>query len=112
MKYFINTVGMYTYDDPNQTPCPYKLLIGSEKGSKLKEVVSDDSHRQIFFAENSRDFAGINVKYDNKSQSFKAGFVYAPLQLKVTFPLTLRTRAEGGWGGKNLYMTTSGFKIT
>ena len=112
MKYFINTVGMYTYDDPNQTPCPYKLLIGSEKGSKLKEVVSDDSHRQIFFAENSRDFAGINVKYDNKSQSFKAGFVYAPLKLKVTFPLTLRTRAEGGWGGKNLYMTTSGFKIT
>jgi hypothetical protein len=25
--------------------------------------------------------------------------------------MTLRTRAAGGWGGKNLYMTTSGFKI-
>ena len=111
MKYLMNTVGIYTYDDPNETPCPYKLLIGSEKGSKLKEVVSDDSHRQIFFSQNSRDFAGINIKYDNKSQSFKAGFVYVPLKLKVTFPMTLRTRAAGGWGGKNLYMTTSGSKI-
>ena len=111
IKYFMNTVALYTYDDPNQTPCPYKLLIGSEKGSTLKDVVSDDSHRQIFFSDNPRDFSGISTKYDGKSQSFTAGFVYAPLKLKVTFPVTLRTRASGGWGGKNLYITTSGFKI-
>ena len=52
MRYLINTVGIYTYDDPSQTPCPYKLLIGSEKGSSLKDVVSDDSHREIFFSRN------------------------------------------------------------
>ena len=111
IKYFMNTIVFYTYDDPNQTPCPYKLLIGSEKGSTLKDVVSDDSHRQIFFSDNPRDFSGIITKYDGKSQSFQAGFVYAPLKLKVTFPVVLRTRTSGGWGGKNLYITTSGFKI-
>ena len=111
MRYLINTVGIYTYDDPTQTPCPYKLLIGSERGSTLKDVVSDDSHREIFFSKNPRDFVGINTRYDNKSQSFQLGFVFAPSKLKVTFPMTLRTRASGGWGGKNLYMTTSGFKI-
>ena len=111
IKYFMNTVALYTYDDPNQTPCPYKLIIGSEKGSTLKDVISDDSHRQIFFSDNPRDFSGISTRYDGKSQSFTAGFVYAPLKLKVTFPVTLRTRASGGWGGKNLYITTSGFKI-
>ena len=111
MKYFINTIGFYTYDDPNQTPCPYKLLIGSEKGSTLKDVVSNDSHRQIFFGKDPKDFVAINTRYDNKSQSFNAGFVYAPLKLKVTFPVTLRTRLAGGWGGKNLYITSTGFKI-
>jgi len=39
-------------------------------------------------------------------------YIIAPSKLKVSFPMTLRTRASGGWGGKNLYMTTSGFKIT
>ena len=111
MKYLINTIGIYTYDDPSQTPCPYKLLIGSEKGSKLKDIVSDDSHRQIFFSENPRDFVSISTNYDNKSQQFKLQFTHAPTKLKVNFPLTLRTRKSGGWGGKNLYMTTSGFKI-
>ena len=55
MRYLINTVGIYTYDDPSQTPCPYKLLIGSERGSTLKDVVSDDSHREIFFSKNPKN---------------------------------------------------------
>ena len=114
MKYLINTVGLYTYGDPTKlgTPCSYKLLIGGEKKSTLKDVVSDDSHREIFFSENARDFISINTRYDNKSQSFNTNFTFAPSKLKVSFPMTLRTRTSGGWGGKNLYMTTSGFKIT
>ena len=114
MKYLINTVGLYTYGDPAKlgTPCSYKLLIGGERSSTLKDIVSDDSHREIFFSDNPRDFIFIKTRYDNKSQSFNVDFTFAPSKLKVSFPMTLRTRASGGWGGKNLYMTTSGFKIT
>jgi len=111
MRYLINTVAIYTYDDPSDTPCPYKLLIGSEKGSTLKNIVSDDTHRQIFFSEDDTDFTKIKINYNNKSQSFKLEFTHKPSGLTVNFPLTLRTRAQGGWGGKNLYITTSGFKI-
>ena len=111
MRYLINTVAIYTYDDPSDTPCPYKLLIGSEKGSTLKDVVSDDTHRQIFFSEDDTDFTKIITTYDNKSQSFKAQFTHKPSGLTVNWPITLRTRAQGGWGGKNLYFTTRGFKI-
>ena len=114
MKYLINTVGLYTYGDPAKlgTPCSYKLLIGGERSSTLKDIVSDDSHREIFFSDNPRDFIFIKTRYDNKSQSFNVDFTFSPSKLKVSFPMTLRTRASGGWGGKNLYMTTSGFKIT
>ena len=112
MRYLINTVAIYTYDDPSDTPCPYKLLIGSEKTSTLKDIVSDDTHRQIFFSENDTDFTKIKTTYDNKSQSFKAEFTFKPTSMKVNWPMTLRTRAQGGWGGKNLYFTTSGFKFS
>ena len=30
MAYLLNTVGYYTYDDPDATPCPYKHIIGRE----------------------------------------------------------------------------------
>ena len=90
----------------------HALLHGVNKQSLLKDIISDDSHREIFFSENSRDFISINTTYDKKSQSFKVNFTFAPSKLKVSFPMTLRTRTSGGWGGKNLYMTTSGFKIT
>ena len=112
MRYLMNTVAIYTYDDPSDTPCPYKLLIGSESGSKLKEVVSDDTHRQIFFSENDSDFTKISTSYDNKSQSFKVQFTHKPSGLTVNNSWTLRTRAQGGWGGKNLYFTSSGFKFS
>ncbi len=112
MRYLINTVAIYTYDDPSQTPCPYKLLIGSEKSSTIKDVVSDDTHRQIFFSENNADFTKIITTYDNKSQSFKAQFTHKPSGITVKNSWTLRTRAQGGWGGKNLYFTTSGFKYS
>ena len=39
MRYLMNTIALYTYDDASDTPCPYKLLIGSETGSKLVAVI-------------------------------------------------------------------------
>ena len=64
MKYLINTVGLYTYGDPAKlgTPCSYKLLIGGERSSTLKDIVSDDSHREIFFSDNPRDFIFIKTR--------------------------------------------------
>jgi len=112
MRYLINTIALYTYDDPSDTPCPYKLLIGSEKSSTITDVVSDDTHRQIFFSENDSDFTKIITTYDNKSQSFNAQFTHKPSGLTVKNKWTLRTRSKGGWGGKNLYFTTSGFKYS
>ena len=111
MAYLLNTVGYYTYDDPDATPCPYKLLIGSEKGSKIKDVSSDEEQRQIFFTKKSTDLTQIRTSYDNKGQTFNLAFGYRPLGKIISAPIVLRTRAAGGWSGKSLYITTSGFKV-
>lgn len=111
MVYLLNTVGFYTYDDPDATPCPYKLLIGSEKGSTIKDVSSDEEQRQIFFTKKSTDLTQIRTSYDKKSQTFNLAFGYRPLGKIISAPIVLRTRAAGGWSGKSLYITTSGFKV-
>ena len=111
MLYLINTVGYYTYDDPDATPCPYKLLVGSEKGSKITEVSSDEDKRQIFFADKSTDLTNTKTNYNNKGQSFDLAFGYRPQKNIISAPITIRTRAQGGWSGKSLYITTSGFKV-
>ena len=112
MVYLLNTVGYYTYDDPDATPCPYKLLIGSEKGSTIKDVSSDEEQRQIFFTKKSTDLTQIRTSYDKKGQTFNLAFGYRPLGKIISAPIVLRTRAAGGWSGKSLYITTSGFKVS
>lgn len=111
LAYFLNTVGYYTFDDPNATPCPYKLLIGSENGSKIKEVSSNDGYRDMLFNKNPSELKNVRYDYDGSKQSFKISFTYTKLQMKVTVPVTVRTRASGGWSGKSLYITSSGFII-
>ena len=110
LTYFLNTVGYYTYDDPDITPCPYKLLIGSEKSSSLREVSSDESSREIFFNTKPSNYSNIKINYDNKGQTFALSFLYKPLNTKIETSIVLRTRARGGWSGKALYITTPGFK--
>ena len=111
MAYLLNTVGYYTYDDPDATPCPYKLLIGSEKGSKIKDVSSDEEQRQIFFTKKPSDLTQIKTSYDKRGQTFNVAFGYRPLGKVISAPIVLRTRAAGGWYGKSLYITTSGLKV-
>ena len=111
MAYLLNTVGYYTYDDPDATPCPYKLLIGSEKGYKIKDVSSDEEQRQIFFTKKPSDLTQIKTSYDKRGQTFNVAFGYRPLGKVISAPIVLRTRAAGGWSGKSLYITTSGFKV-
>ena len=91
MVYLLNTVGYYTYDDPDATPCPYKLLIGSEKGSTIKDVSSDEEQRQIFFTKKSTDLTQIRTSYDKKGQTFNLAFGYRPLGKIISAPIVLRT---------------------
>ena len=110
LVYFLNTVGYYTFDDADSTPCPYKLLIGGEKKSMVKEVTSDEGTKDIFLNKSPQNLSNVFTKYDNKSQTFNLKFTYKPLKVNVQAPIVMRTRAAGGWSGKSLYVTTSGFK--
>ena len=110
LVYFLNTVAYYTYDDPDVTPCPYKLLIGAETKSTIKEVTSDETTREVFFNSKPTNYTNVKVKYDGKQQTFTLYFTYKPLNIKFEAPIVLRTRAKGGWSGKSMYITTSGFK--
>ena len=110
LTYLLNTVAYYTYDDVDVTPCPYKLLIGTERGSRVKEVTSDETTREIFFNNKPTNYTNISTTYDGKSQTFTLKFTYKPLKVKVEAPIVLITRSKGGWSGNALYITTSGFK--
>ena len=117
LKYFLNTIAGYTYGTvvKGETPCPYKLLIGSEKGSgsTIKDVSDNQVLRSVVTVDSSNDIKDIKNEYDGNSQSFKVNF---KLNLvgqvtDVTIPVTVRTRAAGGWSGKSLYITSQGIKI-
>ena len=108
LSYFLRTIGFYTFDDPNSTPCPYKLLVGTEKGSTLKDVSSNESYKEIMFSK-PINLKGIRKMYDGKSQSFKILFSVGGYLVEI--PITMRTRAAGGWQGKGLFITSSGLKI-
>ena len=112
LMYFLNTVFFYTYADPRikSTPCPYKLLIGKEKGlSEMKDVSSDDNLKNILAVKKSSELKDIKFDYDNTGQAFKIFFKWKTFSVKM--PITCRTRAAGGLQGKSLFITTPGLKI-
>jgi len=108
--YFLNTIAFYTFDDPTATPCPYKLLIGSEKGSVLKDVSTNEDLKNLLLNTNSSKLKSIKFNYDGRSQQFQLFFKYEDKSVKI--PITCRTRAAGGWQGKSLFITTPGVEIT
>tara|TARA_Y100000310_G_scaffold193806_1_gene193755 strand:+ start:67 stop:1470 length:1404 start_codon:yes stop_codon:yes gene_type:complete len=107
LSYFLKTISDYTFAGGG-TPCPYKLLVGTEKGSTIKDVSSDDTLKDIL-EKNSKYLDGIGKEYDGKKQSFKLFFKVN--ENSVTIPITARTRATGGWAGKSLYIETPGVKV-
>lgn len=111
LLYMLNTMGYYTYPDANSTPCPYKLLIGSESGSKMKDVGANEELKAVCLDENPKNYGNIKVNYVKGQQSFTLSFVYKPLKKYCELPITMRTRASGGWAGKALYMSSSGIRI-
>ena len=62
----------------------------------------------------SDQYKNIKTTYDNKSQSFKLNFDVEDngITSKVEIPITARTRAEGGFSGKALFITTPGVKLS
>lgn len=106
LLYMLNTMGYYTYPDVNATPCPYKLLIGSESSSTIKDVGSNEELKALFLNKDARKLTGIKVDYTQGQQSFRVSFTFN--RKSYTLPITLRTRSAGGWAGKALYMSSSG----
>jgi len=63
LKYFLNTIARYTYGEvvENETPCPYKLLVGSEKGSTIKDVSDNKLLRSIVTVNDLNDINNIKT---------------------------------------------------
>ena len=116
LKYFLNTIAIYIYGNSikENTHCPYKLLVGKEKNcSTIKDISDNKLLRSIVTVNNIEDITDIKTLYDGKSQSFIIEFKIKILEeIKlVKIPVTVRTRARGGWSGKSPFLTISGVKI-
>ena len=108
LVYFLNTIAFYTFgSDGGDTPCPYKLLVGSPTGSStIKEVSEDEKYREMLTNKSSRNLKRIRSEFTTGTQSFKIKFNF--FHHSVVVPITMRTRAAGGWSGKSLYITSPG----
>jgi len=116
LKYFLNTISSYTYGTKieGETPCPYKLLIGSESNSVIKDLSEDTQLKNVVDVKDINTIKDIETIYDGTSQSFLVNFKIAigTETKSVSIPITIRTRASGGWSGKSLYINTPGLKIS
>ena len=108
LSYFLKTISGYTFASGG-TPCPYKLLVGTTTSSTITDVSSDDTLRSILDTP-SKDLTSIVSTYGGTKQSFKLDFTVGDKNVHI--PITVRTRATGGWSGKSLYIETSGVKVT
>jgi hypothetical protein len=113
LSYLLKTIGFYTYGqvEEGSIPCPYKLLIGTEKGSTIKDVSSDEETKTLLSKSTPKNIKDVSSGYSGNSQSFTISFYSSLIKSQVTIPLTVRTRASGGWAGKSLYINTPGIKI-
>ena len=112
LLYFLNTIGFYMYpDSADTTPCPYKLLVGSESGSSIKEVSTNEEYKELLLNKDAKQYGAYKMKYDGKSQQFEMNFRYKLYNYSISIPITARTRTSGGWSGKALYITTPGIKL-
>ena len=114
MVYFLRTIYKYTYGDPTQsfTPCPYKLLIGTPMGaSKLKNVSSDESLKELLFNSDPSRITDIKDTFDGNSQGWNMTFKFLNGKPKdITLPIVARTRF-GGLQGKSFFLSSSGVQM-
>ena len=109
LSHLLNIIGFYTFPNATGTPCPYKLLVGSESKSTISDVSSNEEMVATCYAK-SNELKGIQVKRTTGTQSLDIYWKHGRNNYKM--PVTMRTRAAGGWAGKALYMTSSGIKQT
>lgn len=110
LAYFLNTVGFYTFGVTIGTPCPYKLLVGRPNAaSTIKEITKNEDFRELLENKKASLLKNISPKHTEGTQNFTLDFQF--LNFKVHIPITVRTRAAGGWSGKSLYMTSSGIDM-
>ena len=85
-------------------------MIGNDKGeSKIKDVSDNEDLKEVLVNKKSKRIQNIRTEYDGTSQSFNMQFKFNGF--RVLIPITVRTRAQGGWSGKSLFITTPGVKI-
>ena len=74
-------------------------------------MISGKRNLFIFLSKKSTDLTQNRTSYEKKSQTLNLAFGNRPLGKVISAPIVLRTRQAGGWSGKSLYITTSGFKV-
>lgn len=101
----LNIIYRYTFNTTADS-LPYKLLVGSTSTSIIKEVSANETLKRVLLSDSIKN---INVIYDGSSQSFSINAKVDDSY--ISFDVTNRTRASGGWAGKSLFMTTPGLTI-
>lgn len=107
IAHLLNIIGFYTFPSAKGTPCPYKLLVGSESSSTISDVSNDEEMKAVCYAK-SNQIKALQVKRTAGTQSLEVYWKFGKNNYKM--PITMRTRAAGGWSGKALYMSSSGIK--
>jgi hypothetical protein len=116
LKYFLNTIAVYTYGQKieNETPCPYKLLIGSTSSSTIKEVSDNSLLKNVVTVDSTDDIKQIDFSWNGSTQTFdiKYNQLMGTKLYPIVIPVTLRTRSAPHWAGKSLYITSPGVEIS
>jgi hypothetical protein len=111
LVYFLNTISFYTFGVSIGTPCPYKLLVGRPNAaSTIKEITKNEEFRELLENKDANLLKKIKTNHAEGTQNFEITFEF--FHYKVSIPITVRTRAAGGWSGKALYITSSGIIMT
>ena len=111
LVYFLNTISFYTFGVSIGTPCPYKLLVGRPNAaSTIKEITKNEEFRELLENKDAKLLKKIKTNHAEGTQNFEITFEF--FHYKVSIPITVRTRAAGGWSGKALYITSSGIIMT
>jgi hypothetical protein len=82
--------------------------------SSVSSVSNDSILKSIVNVDSSDKIKDIKNNYNGSSQSFDVNFKMEVVSevKSISIPVTLRTRAGGGWSGKSLYITSSGVKVS
>ena len=79
----------------------------SESSSTISDVSNDEEMKAVCYA-NSNQIKALQVNRTAGTQSLEVYWKFGKNNYKM--PITMRTRAAGGWSGKALYMSSSGIK--